>query len=230
MTAPHLADCFTAVMAYVSEFLVSVESGQPPYRQVRDGIHRLLAESQAQAEQERFPAEDYDQARFAVCAWIDEAILSSRWLEKTCWLDDQLQRFHYQTAEAGEQFFERLDCLGPQPAVREVFYLCLALGFTGRYCRPEDRYGLEQIKTANLKLLLGNPVEIPSLDREEFSPDLAGGGRRESGDAIPRTGSRLIGAVCLTAPVLLFAILYLVYRFTLTGISDNFLKSVGQLR
>jgi type VI secretion system protein ImpK len=227
MTAPQLADCFTAVMAYVGDLPVALEAGQPPYRQVKDEIHRLLAESEAHAERERFPAADYDQARFAVCAWIDETVLSSRWHEKTCWLDDQLQRFHYQTAEAGEQFFERLDSLGQQHAVREVFYLCLALGFTGRYCRPEDRHGLEQIKTANLKLLLGNPVEIPPLDREAFFPENPVGGRRESSAPEPRSNSRLISAVCLTAPVLLFAVLYLVYRFTLSGVSENFLKTVA---
>ena len=135
----RLTDCFSELIAYVSYFLKTVDKKQPPFDQIRHEVERLLGESEACINKETFSAEDYDQARFAVCAWIDEAILSSSWKEKHLWQKQQLQRVYYNTTEAGEQFFERLNNLGlHQRDVREVYYLCLAMGFTGRYIQEES--------------------------------------------------------------------------------------------
>lgn len=223
----HLSDCFMDVMAYVTYLLKSVETKQPPYEEVKNDIRRLLTESEALVPRGQFPRDEYDQARFAICAWIDEAILSSHWHYKNRWLNDQLQRLHYNTTDAGEEFFQRLGSVGlHQRDVREVYYLCLALGFSGRYCSPGDEYHLEQIKTSNLKLLLGSSVGLPSLERADLFPEAYPSGSTEISKQKSLGGSRFITAVCLAAPLLLFSILYLVYRFTLSGISDNFLRTV----
>jgi type VI secretion system protein ImpK len=215
------------VMAYVTYLLKSVEAKQPPYEEVKNDIRRLLTESEGNVARGLVPRDEYDQARFALCAWVDEAILSSRWLHKNRWLNDQLQRLHYNTTDAGEEFFERLASVGlHQRDVREVYYLCLALGFTGRYCHPGDEYNLEQIKTSNLKLLLGSSVGLPSLERADLFPEAYPSGAVELGKQRMRAGSRLVAAICLAAPVALFCILYLIYHFTLSGISENFLRTV----
>jgi type VI secretion system protein ImpK len=223
----HLSDCFMDVMAYVTYLLKSVETKQPPYEEVKNDIRRLLSESERYVTRGLVQRDDYDQARFALCAWVDEAILSSRWQQKNRWLNDQLQRFHYNTTDAGEAFFDRLGSVGlHQRDVREVYYLCLALGFTGRYCHPGDEYNLEQIKTSNLKILLGSSVGLPSLERADLFPEAYPSGAVELGKQKMRVGSRLVTAICLAAPVLLFCILYLIYHFTLSGISENFLRTV----
>ena len=222
----QLSESFLEIMAYVCCLLKTVESAQPPYDEVKQEISRLLSASEERASRGLVGKDDFHRARFAICAWVDEAILSSWWLHKTRWLDDQLQRLHYDTTAAGEEFFERLDAIGPeQRELREVYYLCLALGFAGRYCNPGDERLLEQIKTLQLKILLGNPVELPSPGAELFPapqpcPDPAGPAPKAP------AASRLAAVVCLTAPVLLFGILYLVYRFTLSGIAENFLRTV----
>lgn len=223
----HLSDCFMDVMAYVTYLLKSVETKQPAYDEVKNDIRRLLSESEGNVTRGLCSHNDYDQARFALCAWVDEAILSSRWLHKNRWLNDQLQRLHYNTTDAGEEFFERLGSIGlHQREVREVYYLCLALGFTGRYCHPGDEYNLEQIKTSNLKLLLGSSVGLPSLERADLFPEAHPSGTLEANKQKIMAGSRFVTAICLAAPVVLFCILYLIYRFTLSGISDNFLRTV----
>ncbi len=224
----HLSDCFMNIMAYVTYLLKTVETKQPAYEEVKNDIRRLLAESEGYVAKGLFPRDDYEQARFALCAWVDGAILSSRWQQKNRWLNDQLQRLHYNTTDAGEEFFVRLGNIGfHQRDVREVYYLCLALGFTGRYCHPGDEYQLEQIKTSNLKLLLGSSVGLPSLERTDLFPEAYPQGTVELSKQKMRAGSRLIAAVCLTAPVLLFCILYLIYHFTLSGVSENFLRTVA---
>jgi type VI secretion system protein ImpK len=228
MSAVRLSDCFTGVMAYVSSLLKSAETSQPPYDEVKEEIRRLLFDSEALVSRGLVPRDDFDQARFAVCAWVDEAILDSRWLQKQRWLSDELQRFYYHTADAGEQFFQRLDGLGPQQReVREVYYLCLALGFSGRYCQPGDEQRLEQIRTANLRLLLGSPAELPCLEREELFPQARPRANPPGGTPQLTNSSRLAALVCLAAPVLLFGILYLVFHLTLSGISENFLRTVN---
>lgn len=224
----HLSDCFMDIMAYVTYLLKSVETKQPSYDEVKNDIRRLLTESENFVARGLFPRDDYDQARFALCAWVDEAILSSPWQHKNRWLNDQLQRLHYNTTDAGEEFFTRLGNVGlHQREVREVFYLCLALGFTGRYCHSGDEYNLEQVKTSNLKLLLGSSVGLPSLERTDLFPEAHPTGTPESGKQKIRAGSRLVTTIGLVAPVALFCILYLIYRFTLSGISENFLRTVA---
>jgi len=223
----HLSDCFMDVMAYVTYLLKSVETRQPSYEEVKNDIRGLFTKSEGYVTRGAVTHDDYSQARFALCAWVDEAILGSRWLHKNRWLSDQLQRLYYNTTDAGVEFFERLSSIGlHQRDVREVFYLCLSQGFSGRYCNPGDEYNLEQIKTANLKLLLGSSVGLPSLERADLFPEAYPSGTGELIKQKNQSGSRIVTAICLAAPVVLFCILYLVYRFTLSGISENFLRTV----
>jgi type VI secretion system protein ImpK len=122
------------LVAYVAYFTRRAGSRQPPFEQVKGDIQRLLSDSQKKMSQGHFSQEDYDLARFAIVAWADETILSSDWNSKDKWQREQLQRIYYQTTDAGEIFFDRLNSIGPhQRDVREVYYLCLALGFKGRY-------------------------------------------------------------------------------------------------
>ena len=62
-------------------------------------------------------------------------------------------------------FFKKLNSIGPhQRDVREVYYICLAMGFAGQYCNEGDDYLLEQLKTSNLKVLSGGSMGVPTLD------------------------------------------------------------------
>ena len=168
----HLTDCFVELVAYVVYFRKTASMKQPQYEQVKADVMRLLSQSEQCVEKGTFAREDYDQARFAVCAWVDEIILSSTWDQKGKWQREQLQRIYFNTTEAGEEVFERLNNLGlHQREVREVYYLCLALGFKGRYCKQGDDFLLEQLKTSNLKFLMGSSVGLPSLERSDLFPE-----------------------------------------------------------
>jgi type VI secretion system protein ImpK len=224
----HLSDCFIDIFAYVTFFLKSVDARQPSCDQVKADIRRLLAESEGFTVRGNFSRDDYEQSRFAVCAWVDEVLLNAPWQESSFWLKDQLQRHYYNTTDAGEEFFDRLSAIGlHQREVREVYYLCLALGFTGRYCHTGDEYQLEQIKTSNLKLLLGSSVGLPSLERSDLFPEALPSIPVEKERQRARFGSRLVFTICLLGPVFLFCLLYGIYRFTLSGIGENFLRTVS---
>lgn len=223
----RLTDCFMQLVAYVAYFLKTVATKQPPFDQVKADIQRMISESEDCLKNGAFSQEDYDLARFAICAWVDEAILSSSWNEKGKWQGEQLQRLYYQRADAGEIFFERLNSLGPhQRDVREVYYLCLAMGFAGRYCHEGDEYLLEQLKTSNLKLLTGSSVGLPSLERGELFPE---GYPAESDEVGPQKAKFRFSTFtffCLGAPVALYLVLLLIYNFVLNNIGENFLSTV----
>ena len=223
----RLSDCFADLIAYISYFLKGVARRQPPYDRVKADIQRLLSQSEAVLKRGLVNDEDYRQAHFAICAWVDEAILNSPWNEKAKWMREQLQRLHYQTTDAGEEFFERLNRLGPQQmGVREVYYLCLAMGFTGRYCNPGDEFLLEQLKTSNLRLLSGSSVGLPSLERGDLFPE---GYPADTSRPVARHKGgpfSLFSLACLVGPVVLFLVLLVIYRFALSGIGDNILSRI----
>ncbi|MCL5966156.1 MAG: DotU family type IV/VI secretion system protein [Deltaproteobacteria bacterium] len=223
----HLTDCFMELVAYVAYFQRTAAARQPPFEQVKADVQRLLSRSESTARKGGFAPEDFDLARFAVCAWVDEAILASGWTHRSLWQREQLQRLFYNTTDAGEEFFEKLNALGfHQKDAREVYYLCLSLGFLGRYCNPGDEFLLDQLRTSNLKLLLGSSVGVPSLDRGELFPDAYPAVSAEAGPGPAKARFSTLALVGLAAPVVLFGILYVIYRFSLSGIGENFLKTV----
>ncbi len=222
----HLTDCFMPLIAYVAFFQQKAARKQPPFEQVKGDIMRLLAESEAYVSKGAFSHDDYDQARFMVCAWVDEMILASSWNHKGMWQHEQLQRTYYNTTDAGEEVFERLNVLGfHQQDVREVYYLCLALGFKGRFIHQGDDYLLEQLRISNLKLLMGSSVGIPSLERAELFPEAYP--TQFSGIGPQKGRFRFTPAVisALAGPPVLFVVLYLIYHFTLSGVTENFFKA-----
>jgi type VI secretion system protein ImpK len=223
----RLSDCFIELVAYVAYFTKTVANKQPPFEQVKADIQRLCAESQQCLERENVNPEDFDQARFAIFAWVDETILNSAWKQKNRWMGEQLQRIYYNTSDAGELFFERLNNLGlHQRDVREVYYLCLALGFKGRYCHEGDDFLLEQLKSSNLKLLMGSSAGIPSLDSGELFPEAYTA--QAVGTEPSRYKFRMPGITLLSLgfPAILYIVLYLVYRFILSNVGANLLKTV----
>jgi len=224
----HLTDCFMPLVAYVAIFQQKVATKQPPFEQVKGDIQRLLSESEAYVRKGAFTQEDYDQARFMVCAWVDEVILSSSWGQKGFWQREPLplQRLYYNTADAGEEVFERLNNLGlHQQDVREVYYLCLALGFKGRFIHQGDDYLLDQLKASNLKFLLGSSVGIPSLERMELFPEAYPAHSVEIAPQQDKFRFSLITISALIGPLLLITVLYLVYYFTLNSITEGYFKA-----
>jgi type VI secretion system protein ImpK len=81
--------------------------------------------------------EDVQMAKFALVAFIDETIIGSQWSQKDAWLALPLQLELFNRYDAGEEFFVRLDQLRQRPQanvdVLEVYYLCMVLGFKGKY-------------------------------------------------------------------------------------------------
>ena len=81
--------------------------------------------------------ERINMSKFALVAFLDETIISSAWNQKDSWLSEPLQLKLFNTFNAGEEFFDNLNKLRQRSSnykdVLEIFYLCLTLGFKGKY-------------------------------------------------------------------------------------------------
>jgi type VI secretion system protein ImpK len=224
----RLADCFTDLIAYTAFVTQSADSDQATFEQVDANIRRLVADSESTCEKKGFTPGDYDQARFAVFAWVDETILSSSWQGKNRWLGEQLQRRYYQTSDAGKQFFERLNTIGPhQIDVREVYYICLSMGFAGQYINEGDDYLLDQLRTSNLKLLTGSSIGVPDIRKMRLFPNGYQSDNSFNASHMPRMRRFTpFTLMCIVAPLVLYGVLFFVYRFILGNIGQSLINTV----
>jgi type VI secretion system protein ImpK len=76
-------------------------------------------------------------ARYVLCAALDEAVLSTPWGAQSEWTGQTLLVALHREAWGGEKFFEMLDAISRNPGrhidLMELQYLCLSLGFSGKY-------------------------------------------------------------------------------------------------
>src|SRR5580704_12678108 len=92
-----------------------------------------------QARNRGYPQEDIELATFAVIAFVDESILALHHPIFADWPRQPLQAERYGHQIAGEIFFQNLQkLLVRSDSVQlgdllEVYYLCLMMGFAGRY-------------------------------------------------------------------------------------------------
>lgn len=95
------------------------------------GIEEVLSECQAK----EFDPAAVQAALLAVCAWADERIMNAEWAGVSeVWPDTLLQKKYFNTNLGGDLFYEKLKNLFSDTLVaHDVFALCLAQGFKGKY-------------------------------------------------------------------------------------------------
>ena len=102
-------------------------------RHALDAIRRFEERARAAS----IPNEIVLAARYALCAALDEAVLSTPWGAQSEWAQQTLLVVLHREAWGGEKFFEMLDRISQDPArhidLMELQYLCLAFGFAGKY-------------------------------------------------------------------------------------------------
>ncbi|MGE6918652.1 type IVB secretion system protein IcmH/DotU [Achromobacter kerstersii] len=103
------------------------------YSTVRDQISAL---------DEEIRQHGYDSAtqlayRYALCTFIDEAVMGTAWGSNSIWAERSLLSVNHSETWGGEKFFTVLSRMMMDPTryrdVLEFKYLCLCLGFKGKY-------------------------------------------------------------------------------------------------
>ena len=83
------------------------------------------------------PAEDILAARYALCTVIDEAVMNTPWGAQSGWAAQSLLMTFHRETSGGEKFFQILERVSSDPkryvSLLELLYVCLALGFEGKF-------------------------------------------------------------------------------------------------
>ena len=117
-------------------------------------------------------------ARYVLCTVIDETIVTTPWGLASEWSQiSLLSSFHGETF-GGEKVFQLLDRLSKDPVkhlpMLELLYLCLSLGFEGKYrVQTRGALELEGIRDALYRLIRqvqGDPPRELSARRENIEP------------------------------------------------------------
>lgn len=113
-------------------------------------------------------------ARYVLCSLLDEAVLGTPWGSQSVWAEQGLLIGFHKEAWGGEKFFLALEQLLAFPSgnlhLLELLYLCLALGFKGRYAREGGR---DQLETVREHLYQTIRAQHGDLERE-LSPNWRG--------------------------------------------------------
>jgi len=137
----------TPLFGYVSVLPTSPAEIQPSYAQYREGVLSALKRLEAEAPQCGIEQEDARNAAYALCLLMDTQIAGSGWEGKIQWATEPLTLVLQQDPEGGINFFRRLEALSGErhKAVKEVYLVCLAFGFRGRYAELEPAEQAAQI-------------------------------------------------------------------------------------
>jgi type VI secretion system protein ImpK len=136
---------------------------------LRQRVRELLRQVERDARDAGYAEEDIRLSVYALTAFLDETIIASEWSHKEDWLANPLQLESYARFDAGEEFFVRLEKLRQRPyaqaGVLKIYYLCMALGFKGKYQFQEKEKLRQMIEDtyADLTSVKGKPAEILSL-------------------------------------------------------------------
>ncbi len=130
-------------------------------QRIKELIGRFESEAKSAGYEQNFIRE---KLTFALVAFLDETILGSEWSGKESWFAYPLQMEYFNRFDAGDEFFNRLQELRQSTRQNvdavEVFYLCLALGFRGRYqFNPEKVQPIIEDVYHDLRRISGKSAE-----------------------------------------------------------------------
>lgn len=138
-----------------------------PSNALRPQVASMLEDFDKRAERYRFNHKIVQVSKFALAAFVDETVLTNNFPLRDEWEKYALQLELFGEQLAGNKFFEKLDSMLKQIEVTqdavEIYYICMLLGFKGRYQVYEQEKLLSIMQeTANALVKVGKikPVDL----------------------------------------------------------------------
>lgn len=164
-----LAGAAAGLLALAGQLRHSVSHNDIPglRRKLIEEVKRFESEAQARG----IRPEVVITARYILCAVLDEMVLSTPWGSESEWSHQSLlSTFHNETL-GGKKFFLILERVMPDPATNldllELMYLCLSIGFKGKYMLQEGgEQQLEDLRSRLFGVIRAQRGEI----EQELSP------------------------------------------------------------
>jgi len=192
---------------------------------LRQSLVTAVRRFEAQAQAAGIDQNDIFRARYLLCTLLDEAASDTPWGSSGVWSSQSLLVTFHNEARGGEQAFVMLGKLAENvPANRnllEVFHVCLALGFEGRYRLIEG--GSAQLAAIRERLwqMLQKAGSGPEAElSDKWRSDAIGGARRD----------RLPMWVIASGAALLLTGVYALFLLLLNVSSDSVANALGALR
>ena len=140
-----------------------------PSNTLRPQIAGLLKEFEERAIRYRHRESIIQVAKFGLASFVDETVLTNNFPLKEEWEKYPIQLEYFGEQLAGNKFYEKLDAMLRQIDVTadavEVYYVCMLLGFKGRYAVYEQEKLLKIMqKTADAL------VKVGKISKVELSP------------------------------------------------------------
>ncbi|MGA9702943.1 type IVB secretion system protein IcmH/DotU [Pseudomonas sp.] len=131
--------------------LLKTSSGRENLQALNDRFSSGISTFETHALHQGVEAAQVMSARYVLCSVIDEAVVTTAWGSRSDWSRTSLlSRFHNETF-GGEKVFLLLERLSRDPvkhvAMLELMYLCLSMGFEGKY-RVMER-GVAQLEAVS---------------------------------------------------------------------------------
>lgn len=175
----------------------------PPPDDLQRRIGEMLDRMSRRCRELGIPEEDAVDAKYALCAFIDEQVLASPWPGRNFWVNRPLQLLYFNENTAGEGFFVRMEALRRNPQrynVLAIYYACIQLGFLGKYAVQRGE-GLAALAEA-VSLELGKDLPPPDVLAPHAEPKDGARAANKRDLPILLTGLGILGAA-----VLLFLVL-----------------------
>ena len=207
------------------ELVLKVQAGIiKPSNDLRQLVDRLLAEMEQRGASLRYSERQVKAVKFALVAFVDETLLSNDFPSREAWEKFPLQLQYFDEHLAGDTFFTRLDALlkhvETEADVVEVYYLCLLLGFNGKY-RIGEKGQLADIirKTADQLRRVGrlseNELSVHWLATDQPEP------RRDPGIPI---WAKIGAAACLALVLFFYLVLHLLLSNEIKAAQEQLLR------
>ncbi len=152
----------------IFDMILRIKAGVvQPSNDLRPKCAKLLDEFEKRAERYRFNHKVVRVSKFALASFVDETILTDDFPLKDEWEKYPLQLEYFGEQLAGNKFFDKLQAMIKQMKVTadavEIYYVCMLLGFKGKYAvyEQEKLLGVMQ-KTAKALVKVGKivPTEL----------------------------------------------------------------------
>lgn len=205
---PKFSEAVDPVFLHVLRLLERINRGEATSaKEERQHIRDLITQAEGHLGQ----APEWQLAKYALVAWIDEVLIEAAWNGGSWWRENALEQEIFSGMRAYHQFYVRAkDATAlPRRDALEVFYVCVVLGFRGLYRDP-----VEAIAEAEA---MGMPADLETWARQTSTAIKLGQGLpriEEKGllpNGAPALESKAFFVSYLLIGVILFGVNLLVY-------------------
>jgi type VI secretion system protein ImpK len=189
---------------------------QPDPAELRERTVRAMRDFEERTRASGLPIELIRPAHYALCASLDDVVLNTPWGSTGVWDARSLVSTFHQEVRSGERFFDLFAQMRQNPGrflpVIELMYLCISLGFQGRYrLSPRGPAELDRLREEAYALIV--------RQRQAADPELSPHWR---GVAAPYRGARRTVPLWVAASVALaaLALVFVWFALSLGSASD----------